>query len=96
MAVSAPAGGGRYVVLEEDGTIAELGAYKGQPEVSCYTRAEARRLNETIRQSQTIHGEVKPRWDTAIVCGFVEGTSAVCWQHSPDGRVFVKVGGWVT
>ena len=95
-AVSAPAGGGRYVVLEEDGSIAELGAYKGQPELSCYNPAEARRLNDTIRQSQTIHGEVTPRWDTAVICGFVEETSAVCWQHSPAGRAFVKVGGWVT
>ncbi len=95
-AVAAPSGDGRYVVLETDGTVFELGAYKGRPEVSCYSRAEARRLNDTIRQSQTIHGEVTPRWNTAVVCGFVEETSAVCWQHSPDGRAFVKVGGWVT
>lgn len=96
LAVSAPVGGGRYVVLEEDGSVSELAAYKGQPEVSCYSRAEARRLNDTIRQSQAIHGEVTPRWNTAVICAFVEETSAVCWQHSPDRRAFVKVGGWVT
>jgi hypothetical protein len=95
-AVSASGGGGRYVVLEADGTVLELGAYKGRPEMSCYSRAEARRLDDTIRQSQTIHGEVTPRWNTVVICGFVEETSAVCWQHSPDSKAFVKVGGWVT
>ena len=96
VALSASRGGGRYMALDADGTVTELAAYTGSAEVSCYSRAEARRLNDTIRQSQTIHGEVTPRWNTAVVCAFVEETSAVCWQHSPDGRTFVKVGGWVT
>lgn len=96
VAVAASGGGGRYVVLETDGTVVDLARFTGQPEVSCYSRAEARRLNDTIRQSQTIHGEVEPRWNTTVVCGFVEETSAVCWQHSPDRRAFVKIGGWVT
>jgi len=96
VALSASGGGGRYVALDADGTVTALAAYTGSPEVSCYSRAEAGRLNDTIRQSQTIHGEVTPRWNTGVVCAFVEETNAVCWQYSPSGRTFVKVGGWVT
>ena len=96
LAVPDPSGGGRYVVVDRDGAMTELGGYRGHPEVSCYSRAEARQLNDTIRKSQTIHGELSPRWDTAVVCGFVEETNAVCWQYSPGSRTFVKVGGWET
>jgi hypothetical protein len=95
VAVSGP-DGGRYVVLDADGAVFDLAAYTGRPEVSCYSRSEVRRLNDTLRRSQSVHGEVTPRWNTAVVCGFVEATSAVCWQHSPATRVFVRVGGWVT
>jgi len=66
------------LALDADGTVTALAAYTGSPEVSCYSRAEARRLNDTIRQSQTIHGEVMPRWNTAVICAFVEDTNAVC------------------
>lgn len=96
MAVTAPAGGGRYLVLETDGTVAELAAFTRRPDLSCYSRAEAERLNVSIARSATIQGEVSPRWNTAVVCAFVDETTAVCWQYSPVDRMFVKVGEWVT
>jgi hypothetical protein len=37
-----------------------------------------------------------PRFNTTVVCGFLEDTVAECWQYSPDDRAFVKVGGWTT
>ena len=72
------------------------GSFSGGADLSCYTRAEALRLDRTIRQSETIHGRVVPRWNTAVACGFVENTTAVCWQFDPTQRAFVSVGGWTT
>ena len=96
VAVASAAGGGRYLVLEADGTVVELASFTRSADLSCYGRAEAENLNVTLGRSRTIHGQVTPRWDTAVVCTFVDDTTAVCWQYSPDDGVFVKIGGWVT
>ena len=94
-AVAAP-GGGRYLVLEPDGTVVELARFTGGADLSCYTPAEARKLHGTIAQSETIQGRIVPRWRTTVVCAFVADTRAVCWQYSPADRAFVQVGEWVT
>jgi hypothetical protein len=39
---------------------------------------------------------VAPAFSTTVVCGFVEETSAVCWQYSPAARAFIKIGEWQT
>ena len=96
VAVTSVAAGGRYLVLESDAIIHELGPFTRRPDLSCYTRAEADRLNVTIGRSDTIHGQLAPRWNTAVICAFADDTVAVCWQYSPDEGVFVRVGGWVT
>jgi hypothetical protein len=96
VAVTAAAGGGRYLVLESDGSVEELGSFMRRPDLSCYSRAEAEDLSVTIGRSATIQGQITPRWPTAVVCAFVDDTTAVCWQYSLDDRAFVKVGGWVT
>jgi hypothetical protein len=96
VAVRAAERGGRYVALDSDGRVTDLGAFKGSADLSCYSRAGAEKLDATIRQSDTIQGHITPRWNTTIVCGFVEDTVAACWQYSPDGREFVKVGQWIT
>ena len=88
--------GGRYLVVESDGKAYQLSAYAGGADIACYTPAEAKKLNETIGETDTVHGKVGPRWSTTVVCGFVEDTEAVCWQYSPAEARFVKVGGWTT
>ncbi len=88
--------GGRYLVLQRDGTAVDLAAYRDAPSLACYTPAEARKLDSTISRSETIAGKITPSGNTAIVCGFVDDTTAVCWQYSPVDRKFVKVGGWTT
>jgi hypothetical protein len=88
--------GSKYVVLEADGIIEQLGAFAGTADLSCYTRSAARQLDGAIRRSDTIHGHVAPRWNTTVVCGFTDDTTAVCWQYSPADRRFVTIGGWVT
>jgi hypothetical protein len=95
-AIGASSGGGRYVVLAADAAAVELAMFTGKPDLACYTAREARALNLTIKKSDTIHGQIVPRWQTAVVCGFVEPTEAVCWQYSPNARMFVGVGGWAT
>ena len=89
-------GGGRYDALQADGTSIELSAFTGSPDLSCYSRAEAEDLNRTLKRSDTIHGHVTPRWNTTVVCGFVDNTTASCWQYAPADRAFVQVGRWVT
>jgi len=95
-ALASPSRGGRYVVFDSDGAIEPLAPFGGGADLSCYTRGEANRLAETIHRSETIHGQLSPRWNTSIVCGFVDDTNAICWQYSPADRAFVKVGEWVT
>ena len=83
-------------MVEPDAGVFELGGFKGGAELSCYSPAEARKVNVTIRRSETIQGSITPEYPTTVACGFVEDTTAVCWQYSPLKRAFVKVGGWVT
>lgn len=96
VAVPSPSGGGRYLVLQPGAEAMELGAYTGEADLACYSPDEARKLDRAIRQSETIEGGIAPRWKTTIVCAFTHDTTAVCWQHSPRERKFVRVGGWVT
>jgi hypothetical protein len=96
VAVASAAAGGRYLVVGDDATVVELAPYVEAPELACYTPAEARKLNQSIRSSATISGGVAPVFTTTVVCAFVEDTSAVCWQYSAKARAFVKVGEWQT
>jgi hypothetical protein len=89
-------GAGRYVALDAGGRPTALSEFKGRADLSCYTRAEAEKLEQSIRQSETIHGQIAPRWNTTVVCGFTDETTAHCWQYSPADRTFVTVGGWTT
>ena len=96
VALASENGGGRYLALGDDATVLELAAYAKAPDLACYTPAEARKLDQSIRSSATISGGVTPAFATTVVCAFVEDTSAVCWQYSAKARAFVKVGGWQT
>ena len=96
VAAISPDGNGRYVALHPDGVMQEIIPFSGAGEVSCHTRAEALKLHATIQKSETIHGSIEPRFDTTVVCTFVDDTTARCWQYSPAVRDFVKVGQWMT
>ena len=96
VAIPSAAGGGRYLVVESDASVKELGSFTRRPDLSCYSRPEAEQLGVTIGRSATIHGQITPRWNAAVICAFVDDTTSVCWQYSPDDGEFVKVGGWVT
>ena len=89
-------GAGRYLVLDADGRVTALSEFTGRADLSCYTRVDAEKLERSIRQSETIHGQIAPRWNTTVVCGFTDETTAHCWQYSPADRTFVTVGGWTT
>jgi hypothetical protein len=86
----------RYLVVGPGSSAVELAPYAGRPELSCYSPAQAVKLDRSIRDSETIHGQITPRWRTTVICGFVEETRAVCWQYSPAARAFLKVGEWIT
>lgn len=96
VAVTSTTGGGRYLVVESDATVVELGGFTGGADVSCYSPAEAQKMSDTIRQSDTVQGSITPQYSTTLVCAFIDDTSAVCWQYSPSKGAFVKVGSWVT
>ena len=87
---------GRYLALDVDGPAIELAHFEGAVDLSCYSRAEAERIDADIRASDTIHGSVRPRWETTVVCGFTESTLAICWQYDPATHGFVEVGRWTT
>jgi hypothetical protein len=95
LAITAP-DGGRYVAVDADGNVSPLAAFAGPPDLACYTRTAAEDLHRSIKKSNTIEGEIVPRFDSTVVCGFIDATSARCWQFAPQTRTFVVVGGWVT
>ena len=88
--------GGRYIAIEADGRSIELARFTGRPDLACYTRAQADDLARSLKQSQTIDGQVTPRFNTTVVCGFIDDTTARCWQYAVTDSAFVEVGGWVT
>ena len=92
----AVAAGGRYLVIDGGGAAVELSVFKGPPDLSCYSRAEALALHRQIQRSETLSGAIAPRFATAVICGFVESTIATCWQYSPAERAYVEIGGWRT
>lgn len=96
VAIVSEPGGGVYAAVSSDGNAIELARFAGGAELSCYEPSQARKLNTTIKRSETIAGAVDPVSDTTVVCGFIEDTRAVCWQYSPRLKQFVVVGGWIT
>ena len=90
------AAGGRYLVLDGSGMAVELAPFDGTPDLSCYSRGQARALHRTIQHSDTLSGRVAPRFDSTTICAFVNPTTARCWQYSPADRMYVDVGGWTT
>jgi hypothetical protein len=90
------AAGGRYLAIDGSGQAVLLAAFTDKPELSCHSRAQARDLHRDIQRSETLSGRVAPRFDTTTICGFVDATTATCWQFSPAERVYVEVGGWTT
>lgn len=96
VATTAEKEGGRYLVLEPDGTVTVLASFTHAAGLACYSRTEADAFNDTLEATATVHGRITPRWETAVICAFVDGTTAVCWQHSPADDAFVEVGGWIT
>ena len=90
------AAGGRYLVLDGSGTPVELATFESKPDLSCYSRQQARDLHRDIQRSDTLSGRVAPRYDTTTICAFVDATTATCWQYSPAERMYVEVGGWST
>ncbi len=96
VAVPLPSGGGRFLVLGWHDQAIELARFVGPADLSCYTPAEARQLDGGLRETQTVLGGIKPEGSSSVICGFVEPTSAVCWQYSATVRAFVTVGRWTT
>ena len=35
-------------------------------------------------------------FENLLMCGFIDDTTAQCWQYSPADRSFVRVGQWIT
>jgi len=97
VAVKSPAGGGRYLVLETDGTVLPLLPYSGDVDLSCYPRERADEVSAALKAStNVVQGQLVPRWNATVICAFVESTQAVCWQFDPDRQSYVEVGRWRT
>lgn len=86
----------RYAAVTPDGSVTDLAMFDGAPDLACYASQEARKLDATIKQSDTIDGSITPQFSTTVVCGIVEATRAVCRQYAPGVRRFVVVGRWQT
>jgi hypothetical protein len=96
VAVMSAASRGRYIALDSDGRVAELASFERTADLSCFSRGQAEALDVSIREAAIIHGHITPLWNTTVVCGFTDNTTAVCWQYSPADQAFVRVGHWIT
>lgn len=96
VAVALGAKGGRYLVLQPGAEAVELAAFTDGADLTCYSVDEAERMNAAIRESEGIHGQIRPSGGGTVVCGFVDSTTAACWQFDPATKRFVRAGGWIT
>jgi hypothetical protein len=87
--------GGRYTLVQDDGVVVALLEYEGAPTLNCYTLREADKLTADIAKSNTINGRITAEWDGLVVCGAIDQTTTVCWQHAVERKGFVRVGGWM-
>jgi hypothetical protein len=87
----AVAAGGRYVAIDGNGAAVELAMFTGKPDLSCYTRTQARDLHRDLQRSDTLDGEIRPRFATSVICGFVDAITATCAVLA--GRPHVRRGG---
>lgn len=56
----------------------------------------SQRATEAIARSGVVHGSLRPRGPSTVVCGFVDPARACCWQYAPDKGAYAKVGEWIT
>lgn len=96
VAVNPSQGERRYVVLDPDGSVTPLAPYAGTADVSCYPRERADEVGAAMKASDTVTGQLAPRWNSTVICAFVQETEAACWQFDPGGKRFVEVGRWRT
>jgi hypothetical protein len=94
VAVGTPTGG-RYLLLQDDGRTAEVSTYEGQPDLRCYSVRQADALTAEIAKSDTMHGRITAEWDGLVVCGAIDPTIVVCWQHAVERKGFARIGGWM-
>ncbi len=95
VAVAHKANAGIYVLDHASKSI-QLGRFSGKPEVQCMSIAQARKLNESIGQSEGIHGGMELSGNGPVACVFVEPTRVACWQYSARKSSFIRAGGWST
>ena len=96
VAVASADGGGRYAAVDSDGSADGIGCLQTQRRSLCYSRAQAEKLDARIKTIRHHPWYIRPRWNTTVVCGFIDDTAATCWQDSPADRAFVKIGQWIT
>ena len=63
-----------YAVIDGNRQITPLADASVSPDLACHTRQEATKLDANIRVSETIEGDITPKWDSTVICGFVRDT----------------------
>lgn len=95
-------GEGEYVVLFEDVStrIAKFSLaptwQESLPDVKCFSYMGAKRLDSTIKNSESISGQINPlnHFDVACVAPYHSHNAYTCYSYSIKNRSFLGVGGW--
>ena len=66
------------------------------PEVKCFSAMEAKRLNTTMQNSESISGRINPPhyFDIACVTPYISHNAFTCYAYSAKHRGFLGAGGW--
>ena len=95
-------GEGEYVVLLGD-TNTRIEKFtlapswqESLPNVKCFSDMEAKRLNSTIKNSESIAGQINPlnHFDVACVAPYNSHKAFICYSYSIKKSGFLGVGGW--
>jgi hypothetical protein len=95
-------GKGEYVALLKDAIIkiesfTLAPSWQGSlPVVKCFSEMEAKRLNTTLKSTETTSGQIIPgsHFDVACVAPYDSHNAYSCYSYSAMHKSFLKAGGW--
>jgi len=95
-------GEGEYVVFLRDAII-KIEIFKlapawqeSLPDVKCFSEMGAKRLNATLKNTESISGQITSNnhFDVACVAPYDSHNAYSCYTYSPKHRRFLGIGGW--
>lgn len=95
-------GEGEYVIFLGD-TVEKIEKFslaptwqENLPEVKCFSEMGVKRLNATIKNSESIVGRINPQthFDVACIAPYSSHNAFTCYAYGSKRSTFIGIGGW--